>query len=127
MPELILSILPDHLAVCQADPETPFPDWLPTEGFWSLTKTSNELSLVVGEVYVPEDWKAEKGWRCLKVIGPLDFSMVGVLSSLAKPLADVSISIFVISTYDTDYLLVRQENLDQTVEILSAQSFISFE
>ena len=74
--------------------------------------------MVLSEEIVPADWKAETGWRCLKVIGPLDFDLTGSLASLAMPLCEAGVSIFVISTYDTDYLLVREDNLEKATQIL---------
>ena len=78
-----------------------------------MTRTEDELSLVVPEEKVPEVWKAERGWRCLKVEGPLDFGLTGILASLANPLADAGISIFALSTYDTDLILVPERELEQ--------------
>jgi len=67
---------------------------------------------------VPADVLCEKGWRCLKVDGPLDFSLTGILTSLAAPLSAAGISIFAISTYDTDYLLLKEEQLDSAIRTL---------
>ena len=69
---------------------------------------------------VPEGVKCEKGWRCLKVEGPLDFGLTGILASLAQPLAEAKISIFAISTFDTDYILVKDENFKAAVLALSS-------
>ena len=65
-------------------------------------------------------WKAEKGWRCLKVLGPLDLGLTGILASLAAPLAEAGVPIFAISTYDTDYILVKEENLEKARQGLQA-------
>ena len=67
---------------------------------------------------MPQEVKSERGWRCFKVEGPLDFELTGILSSLAQPLAAAHISIFAISTFDTDYLLVKKENLQKAQEVL---------
>jgi len=74
--------------------------------------------LILPEEYVPSGWKVEKGWRCLKVLGPLDLSVTGVIASLSAPLADAGVSILAICTYDTDYLLVRNGDLDRAREVL---------
>ena len=95
------------------------PDWLSRRPFWSVTRTGEELSIVLPEENVPGDWKAEKGWCCLKVHGPLDFSLTGILASLATPLAEAGISIFAISTYDTDYVLVRDKDLARAKNVLA--------
>ena len=78
-----------------------------------------ELSVVLPEENVPADWLAERGWRCLKVQGPLDFGLTGVLASLTVPLAGAGIPIFAISTYDTDYFLVHDADLSRAIEALS--------
>jgi hypothetical protein len=113
--------MPDEYAVCKLEPEHDIPEWATRNGFWSVTKTRNELSIVCSEDRVPEDVNAESGWRILEVEGPLDFSMTGVLNSLTKPLADSRISVFVLSTYLTDYLLVHSKDLKPAIEVLQAQ------
>jgi hypothetical protein len=94
------------------------PDWVFSKSFWSITRTDEELSLILPEECVPSSWKAEKGWRCLKVHGPLDSSLTGVLASLSAPLAEAGVSVLAICTYDTDYLLVRNGDLDRAREVL---------
>ncbi len=123
MQSLTLTILPQALVVCRLAPDAPLPDWLATGAFWSATRTQEELSLVIEERLVPPGGTAEYGWRCLKVQGPLDFSLTGVLAGLALPLAEAGISIFVVSTYDTDYLLVRKEQLERAIALLAAQGY----
>ena len=95
------------------------PDRVERGEFWSVTKTREELSIVCAEADIPEAVRSDKGWRCLKVHGPLDFSLTGVLVSLARPLAEAGVSVFVISTYDTDYLLVKEERLDSALAVLA--------
>jgi hypothetical protein len=116
---LELCILPQRFAVCRLDAGDAIPDWLMEVDFWSVTRTSEELSIVLPEAGVPTNWKSEKGWRCLKVLGPLDFGLTGILVSLASPLAEAGISIFAISTYDTDYVLVRDHDLEEAKNVLS--------
>ena len=118
MEGLSLAVLPDVLAICRVPSDTPFAE-VPTEGrFWSATRTQDELSLVIPDDQVPKDWQAERGWRCLQVRGKLDFDVTGVLSALSAPLAFAGISIFVVSTFDTDYVLVREQDLDSACEVL---------
>ena len=74
--------------------------------------------MILPEEFVPSSWKAEKGWRCLKVLGPLDLSVTGVIASLSAPLAEAGVSVLAICTYDTDYLLVRNGDLDRAREVL---------
>ena len=95
-----------------------------TEGeFVSLTMSGGEVSLVCEEDYAPQGCKAEKGWRALRIKGPLDFSLVGILAAVSAVLAEAGVSIFAISTYETDYVLVKQENLILSIEALKAQGY----
>jgi hypothetical protein len=116
---LPLSVLPQRFAICRLDPGDMIPDWLSHQPFWAVTRTDEELSVVLPEESVPAGWKGEKGWRCFKVLGPLDFGLTGIVASLATPLAEAGISIFAISTYDTDYILVRDEDLDKAKNVLA--------
>ena len=75
--------------------------------------------MVVPEEAVPPDCRAEPGWRCLKVLGPLDFGLTGVLASVAAPLAEAGVSVFALSTYDTDYFLLRQADLTTAKRVLA--------
>jgi hypothetical protein len=123
VPSLTLCLLPETLAVCRLPPATPLPGWAARGGFWSLTRTPNELSIVCSQSDVPDGIQAERGWRGLQVEGPLDLSLVGVLAGLTRPLADAGVNIFAVSTYDTDYLLVKQERLEEAVRALEAAGF----
>jgi hypothetical protein len=114
-----MELLPERLAVCRLDPEDGIGDWDPSDGFLSLTFTDAEISVVCEEAAVPADAECERGWRCLRVDGPLGFDLVGVLASLTGPLAEAGISVFAVSTYETDYLLVRSAHLDRAVAVLS--------
>ena len=108
---LTLELLPDVYSICRLDPQADIPSWVLEGDFLSITRTKNELSLVCSQERVPHVVECEKGWRCIMVRGPLDFSLVGILASLTSSLAEVGISIFAISTFETDYLLVKVENL----------------
>jgi hypothetical protein len=119
-----LDVLPEHLAVCRLTAGSPIPESLFALPFWSLTQTSDELSLVLPEAFVPPDCQVEMGWKAIKIVGPLDFDLVGVLASLAVPLAQAGISIFAISTFNTDYILVRSGDLVKAVQTLTESGFI---
>jgi len=112
---LTLTLLGDTYSVCRLGPEADIPPWAPAGDFFSITRTKDELSLVCSQELVPHGVQCEKGWRCIMVEGPLDFSLTGILASLAASLAEAGISIFAISTFDTDYLLVKAENLERAV------------
>lgn len=116
--KLTLSILPNALAVCQFPKGTPIPSYVFNSSFFSVTQTETELSVVCDQSVVPADVKKAGDWRAFKVEGPLDFSQVGILSSLANPLAENRIPIFVMSTYDTDYLLVQDKHLSEAKRVL---------
>jgi hypothetical protein len=115
---LTLSLLPDSYAICRLNRDAPIPEWAAARAFLSITRTGDELSVVCAEIDVPPGVKSDRGWRCLKVEGPLDLSLTGVLASLANPLAEARIGIFAISTFDTDYVLVKDKNLSRAVEVL---------
>ena len=118
MKALSLSILPWRLSVCRLSPGDPLPDGLFQSPFWSVTQIGDELSLVTPSDLVQPGWKVEEGWRCIQVLGPLDFSLVGILSQLSGVLAAAGISIFALSTYDTDYLLIKESSLAKAREVL---------
>ena len=113
-----LSILSDTLAICRLSADEAVPDWAMIGEFVSITHTAAELSIVCAAEHVPSDVKADRGWRALQVEGPLDFAMTGVLASLAAPLAQAQISIFAVSTFDTDYVLVKEPSLTLACEVL---------
>jgi len=118
-----LELLPGTYAVCRLDKDAPVPDWGTQGPFFSITRTSAELSVVCPDAQVADGVKKEGGWRVLMVEGPLDFSLTGVLASLTSPLARVGISIFSLSTYDTDYLLVKRDQLDKAIHVLEAEGY----
>ena len=116
---LTLTFLPDRYAVCCLRGDDPVPDWAYSRGLVSITRTQEELSVVCLQDSVPPDVTCRRDWRCLKVDGPLDFAQTGVLASLAGPLADAGIPVFVVSTYDTDYLLVPEPHATRAAEVLT--------
>lgn len=113
----VLEVLPLQAAIVRLGPGDALPDWAGGE-FFSVTRTVEELSVVCPEDRVPGSAAAERGWSCLKVVDSLDFDQVGVLASLAEPLRRAAIPIFVVSTYDTDYLLVKASRLDDSIGAL---------
>src|SRR5579885_3300270 len=109
---LRLSPLPDLFAICRLPAGTPVPAWGQAGPFVSITRTADELSIVCRQKDVPDGIRAESGWRCLKVEGPFALDgTIGVLAALAAPLAQAAVSIFAVSTYDTDYLLLKDSAL----------------
>ncbi len=117
MPTFTLEVLPGTFAVCHVNATDPVPDWATGE-FVSITRTPDELSIVCPQENVPAETQSEPGWRCLRVAGKLDFSMVGVIASLSETLASAGIGVFLVSTFDTDYLLAKETEFDAAVESL---------
>lgn len=113
-----LTVHPEHYAVVRLDPDEDVPAWAEVGAVSSVTRTPSELSIVCIEAAVPSQASAERGWRMLEVAGPLDFSLTGVLSSLTVPLASAEIPLFALSTFETDYLLVREPTLARAVAAL---------
>lgn len=93
-------------------------------GFLSMTRTPDELSVVSLSSQVRPGAKVEGGWRCLRVDGPLPFDMTGVLAALSAPLAQAEVPIFVVSTFDTDYLLVKAPDLDKACSTLQGEGHV---
>ncbi len=118
---LTLLMLDGSFAVCRLGCEAPIPSWATAGPFFSITRTADELSVVCGQDAVPEGVPCERGWRCLRVAGVMPFSVVGVLASLTTPLADAGISVFAVSTFDTDYLLVKEDVWERAVGALVRQ------
>ncbi len=111
--------MPEKLGICHLDKNTPIPSWaLEGASFISIGKTKDELSIICPEDKIPGGVLAEKGWRAFKVEGPLGFVVTGIVSSISSPLAEAGISIMYISTYETDYVLVEEHNLEKAAKIL---------
>jgi len=110
-----LRLLPGRFAVCRLAADAAVP-----AAFFSVTRTPDELSVVCAEDFAPEGAQCENGWRIFQVAGPLEFSLTGVLAGIAAPLANAGVSIFAISTFDTDCVMVKEQNLAKAVEALRA-------
>ena len=115
---MTLDLVPGAYAVCRWAPEEPLPPSITEGTFFSVTRTPTELSAVCDVAAVPPGVKSDGPWSVLAVRGPLDLNMTGVLAGLTAPLAAAGISIFALSTYDTDYLLVRDHDLDRAIRAL---------
>lgn len=118
--QLRFIVLPVLLAVCRFNQDTPIPAWALSGTVFSITRTADELSVVCQQNLVPDGVRCERGWRCLRVAGTMDFSMIGVVASLSTPLAAAGVGIFVISTFDTDYVLVKNDDFSKAVAALRA-------
>ncbi len=118
-----LTLLPDTFAICRLNADAAIPAWATTGEFLSITRTSEELSIVCLQSLVPDGIRCERDWRCLQLAGPIPFSTVGVLASLVQPVAEAGISVFAISTFDTDYLLVKAANFKGAIDALRQHGF----
>jgi hypothetical protein len=113
-----LTLLPERFAISQLAADAPIPGWATQGSFFSMTRTREELSVVCELSRVPVVVQSQPGWRVFKVHGPFVLSEIGVLSALAAPLAKAKISLFAVSTFDTDYLLVADTTLSAAVAAL---------
>jgi hypothetical protein len=107
---LLVSVMAGRLAVCRLPGDAAVPDWV-RGSFTCVTRTADELSIVCDDDAVPAGVQAERGWRAFKVAGPIAFELTGVAASLLTPLAEANISVFPMATFDTDYLLVKEDAL----------------
>ena len=118
--KLTLSILPEKIGICHFDKNSPIPDWaLEKTNFTSITRTMDELSITLPQEKIPGGVMAEKDWRAFKLEGDVELASIGIIASLSKPLAEAKISIFNVSTYETNYVLVEEKNLAKAIEVLS--------
>ena len=122
-----LTLLPGTLAVCKLDPTERSPAWVLDTGgpVACVVRTANELCIICAEEDVPRTAvNVERGFRAFKLEGPVPFTTVGVVSGLTRPLAEAGISVFVISTYDTDYLMVKETSVSRAAKLLHGAGFV---
>jgi hypothetical protein len=110
--------LPGSFAICRLPPNAPLPPLTTTSSFTSITRTADELSIVCPAEPAPPAAICEAPWTCFKLQGPFPFSLTGVLSSFLGPLAEGGVPIFAVATFDTDYVLVREELAAKAMDIL---------
>jgi hypothetical protein len=120
MSPLRYTVFPGSFAVLRLAPDADVPMEALVPPFHSVTRTPAELSVVCPETAVPEGARAETGWSLLALAGPFPFELVGVLASVLGPLATAGVSIFALSTFDTDYVLVKRERLEDAIGALTA-------
>ncbi len=106
-------------AICRLDKNASIPDWALTGEFFAIARTPDELSIVCPQIGVPKGTDCEIGWRCLRVESPFEFDLTGVISFVAASLAEAGIGLFAVATQDSDYLMVKETDLEQTVLMLS--------
>jgi hypothetical protein len=118
-PKLTFIILREIFVICRLDKDAPIPDWAFQGGLFSVTRTKDELSIVCPLINVPKGIICNQGWSCLKIKGPLDLSSTGIISSITATLERENISLFSISTYDTDYVMVKEKDLEKAIFALT--------
>jgi hypothetical protein len=118
-----LYLLEDPFAICRLDKDAAVPDWATSGDFFSVARTLDELSIVCSQAIVPAGLECEGGWRCLKVESPFQFDLSGMITSIAAPLAGAGIDLFVVATQDSDYLMVKEPDLQQAVLVLSQAGY----
>ena len=119
--QFTLVALPETFAVCRLSQSSAVPSWAMAGDFFSVTRTADELSIVCRQDSVPDYVRSEKGWRCLRIAGAIPFSVAGVVATLTAPLAAAGISVFVVSTFDTDYLLTKEKDWAKALDMLRRQ------
>jgi uncharacterized protein len=118
-PSLPLELLPDTLAICRLEPGALIPSWAAEPSpFLTLSRTAKELSITTLQSTVPAGVSCARDYRALRVRGPLPLNLVGIVAAIAEPLAAAGLSIFAISTYDTDYVLVKAPDLEKALQVL---------
>ncbi len=117
---LKLSPVQGDYAICKLDQDAEFPEWAAYGEFFSITRTTHELSIICLFEQVPEQIHCQPGWRVLKIEGPFEFSEIGVLAAITGPLAEAQISLLTISTFDTDYIFLQEDKYLQALQILEA-------
>jgi len=117
------SLLQGTFAICRLDKNHPLPDWAVGGEFWSVSRTPDELSVVCPQESVPPGVDQNAGWKCLKVDSPFEFDLSGMISDMAAPLARTGTDLFVVSTQDSDYLMVRGRDLQWATDELARAGF----
>lgn len=118
-----LEVLDNKLKVVKLNINETVPEIVFKQEFYSITKTDEELSIVIDEDINVKSDIVEYNWRAIKIVGTLDFALIGILSRISTILAQAEISIFAISTYNTDYILVKANQLENAIEVLKQNNY----
>ena len=122
--KLVLSVLEETFSIHRLAPDASLPEAVSECDFYSLSKTTDELSLVCPEHLAVKSEKSNPDWKCLKVAGPLDFELTGILAGITDVLAKEKLSVFAISTFDTDYILLKKQGLTAAISALERVGYI---
>lgn len=120
---MLLSVLEETFSIYRLAPDASLPEAVSECDFYSLSKTTEELSLVCPEHLAVKSDKSSPDWKCLKVAGPLDFKLTGILAGITEVLAKEKLSVFAISTFDTDYILIKKQDLTPAISALERTGY----
>lgn len=123
MDDTVLRLFEGSFAVCRLDKDAAVPDWATSGDLFSVTRTPDELSIVCRYTGVPSGIDCETGWRCLKIESPFEFDLARVISSIAAPLAETEVDMFMVVTQDSDYLMVKEPDLERTIAVASRAGY----
>ena len=124
--QLQLSLLDEMYGICVFPNNAPIPEWVVTASLCSITRTKKELTIVCPQNIIPDEIEHDRNWRCFRIDGSFDLNQIGIISSLAVFLAQAGISMLVVSSYDTDYILVKEEKVEQAIAVLSDNGHLIF-
>ncbi|CAM3773303.1 hypothetical protein CCOS865_03080 [Pseudomonas reidholzensis] len=113
-----LKVLPEHYAISRLDGDQALPAWADGEGFVSIARSPDELSIVCHQRRVPEGIKIDRDWRCIQFVGPFAFDEIGIVLSVVRPLTEAGFGVFVVSTFDGDFLLLKADQFTEGLETL---------
>jgi hypothetical protein len=124
MEDIPLKILDENFSICKLDKNDSIPKWLNNSDFYSIVRTNEEMSIVSKTKNIPDGVVAEHGWKCFKVDSIMEFELVGIINSITGPLSIAEISVFVVSTYNTDYIMIKEEKIEEAKAVLEETGFI---
>jgi uncharacterized protein len=124
MPTVTLTLFPGDYAICRLAPDAPDPTWAHDSPVSVIARTTDELSVLCSSEKVPAGTQCEAGWRLFKFQGPFAFTQTGILAAVLNPLAEARVGILAISTFDTDYVLVKETNLNNAQDALLAAGHV---
>jgi uncharacterized protein len=124
MSALKIIVLPGHYSLCRLKPNDAIPDWVAASSFYSISKSPEELSIVCETALVPDNIKNSDYWRLLKIDAILDLSLTGITAKFSTALANAGVNLCVVATYDTDYIMVKEEKLATAITALAKVDFI---
>jgi hypothetical protein len=121
---LVLTLLNNTFTIYRLRAEAKIPGSALNSPFFNITRTADELSILLPDTVEIQDAVREPGWSCFKVKGPLDFDLVGILAEISSALAESSVPLFALSTFETDYILVKRKQAQHASEALIAAGFM---